>query len=111
MAKRRAQIMRDGIGKRFQFLVAGVECGGPPHEFAIKFTDLLVSQLALFHLKLKVIACRAKIRLDSAPNIDERSNDDRPRDKKSKARQVSAGYFEAVEGLRKEVGVACAGQH
>src|SRR3954466_1161369 len=74
MAKRRAKVVGDGIGKRFQFVVARFEIPGPLGELIVEFANFVFSALALFHLDLKVIASNAKIALDAAPNSYEPGN-------------------------------------
>jgi hypothetical protein len=39
MAKRRAKIVGDGIGKSFQFIVARFEVPSPPGEFFVEFEN------------------------------------------------------------------------
>src|ERR1700756_4666410 len=78
VAKWRAQVVGDGIGKRFQFLVAGFELRSPLGKFPVQFADFVLSLSALFHFNLKVVAGMTKIALDSAANRSERGNNQRP---------------------------------
>src|ERR1700757_3576931 len=77
MAKRRAQVVGNGVGKRFQFVVAGFEVSGPLGELIVEFANFVFSALALFHFDLKVVASGAKIALDAASNSYEPGNDRR----------------------------------
>ena len=80
------KVVRDGIGKRFQFLVARFELAGPLGEFLIEFANFVLSALALFHLDLKMVASLTKIALDAASNSYEPGNDRRPGREKQKVR-------------------------
>jgi hypothetical protein len=57
-----------------------------PGEFPIKFADLVLSALAMFHLNLQVVTGVAKILFDSASNSYEPNDNYRPCDKKEKIR-------------------------
>src|SRR5258705_2232656 len=90
MAKRRAQVMRYGIGERFQLLVR--------------------------HLQLERVFCQLflgfeKTFLDPAPNRAEAGHSQPPNTESEKIRQVSAGNFERAVGLQKELIEAKRGQH
>src|SRR2546423_4441703 len=74
MAKRRAKVVGDRIGKRFQFVVAGFEVPGPLGELIVEFANFVFSALALFHLDLKMVASGTKFALDTAPNSYEPGN-------------------------------------
>src|SRR5271170_493068 len=102
MAKRRAKVVGDGIGKRLQFVVARFELPGPPGELLIEVANFVFSALALFHLSLKVVASVAKIALDAASNTYEPGSDHRPGREKKKVRQILSRNFEGVKGLGEE---------
>jgi hypothetical protein len=74
MAKRRAQVVGDRIGKRFQFLVARFEFRSLPDEFLIKFANFVLSVLALLQFDLKVVAGLTKTVLNSPSTSAERGN-------------------------------------
>jgi hypothetical protein len=90
MAKRRAQVMRYGIGERFQFPVGRLQI------------DSMFCQLFLG---------LPKTFLNPSPNRAEAGNDESPNRKNEKIRQVSARNFEGVVGLREEVVEAQRRQH
>jgi hypothetical protein len=77
VAKWRPQVVGDGIGKRFQFLVGRFEFRSPLAEFLIEFANFVLSVPALFHLDLKVVAGLTKVVLDSASNSFESSDVER----------------------------------
>ena len=80
VAKWRPQVVGDGIGKGFQFLVGRFEFRSPFAEFVIEFANFVLSVRALFHLDLKVVAGLTKAVLDPASNSAERGDNCRPRD-------------------------------
>jgi hypothetical protein len=110
VAKWRPQVVGDGIGKRFQFLVGRFEFHSPCAEFLIEFANFVLSVPALFHLELKVVAGLTKAVLDSASNSAERGDNCRPCDENEIVRQICTGNVEGVKGLRKEVVEAGRGQ-
>ena len=81
VAKRRPQVVGDGIGERFQFFVGRFEFRGPFAELLVEFANFVLSALALFHLDPKVVVGLTKAVLDSASNGAERGDDYRPCDK------------------------------
>ena len=86
MAKWRPQVVGDGIGKRFQFLVGRFEFSSPFAEFLIEFANFVLSVPALFHFDLKVVAGLTKAILDSASNSTERGDNCRPGDENEKSK-------------------------
>ena len=86
VAKWRPQVVGDGIGKRFQFLVGRFEFRSPFAEFLIELANFVLSAPALFHLDLKVVAGLTKAVLDSASNRAERGDNCRPCDENEKVR-------------------------
>ncbi len=86
MAKWRAKVVGDGIGKRFQFLVARFEFRSLLGEFLIKFANFVLSMLALFQFDLKVVAGLTKTVLDSPSNGTERGNNQPPCQENEKVR-------------------------
>ena len=103
MAKRRAEVVGDGIGKRFQFLVARFELRSALGELQIELANLVLALPALRHFDLKVVAGVTKVILDAAPDSAERGDDGRPSDEDEKVWQIPGGNVERVVRLEKEI--------
>jgi hypothetical protein len=86
VAKWRPQVVGDGIGKRFQFVVGRFELRSPFAEFLIEFANFVLSVPALFYLDLKVVAGLTKTVLDSASDSAERGDNSRPCDENENLR-------------------------
>jgi len=96
VAKWRPEVVGDGVGKRFQFIVRRLKFRSPPGEFLIQFAHFVLSAFALFHLDLKVVAGLTKTGLDSASNNTERGDNSRPCDEKEKVSDIFTGYVHGV---------------
>jgi len=86
MAKWRAKVVGDGIGKRFQVLVACFEFRSLVGEFLIEFANFVLSLLALLEFDPKVVAGLAKTILDPASNRAERADNYSPSYENEKVR-------------------------
>src|SRR5215467_15626698 len=110
MAQRCPQVMRDGVGKRFELLVGGSELGSTQRELVIELANLDLAPLTLFELDFEPVARVAKIVLHAASNSAEGGNDDRRGHKKKKVGEVCRGNVEGVEWLHKQVVEGCRAQ-
>src|SRR6516164_2451404 len=75
MAKWRAQVVGDGIGKRFLFLVASFAIRSLSGEFPIELADFVFSVRALFQFDLKPVARLTETVLDTVPSSAKPGND------------------------------------
>jgi hypothetical protein len=56
MAKRRAQIVRDRIGERFQVLVGCLEVRSPLRKLLVEAPDFILALSPVFHFDLQAVA-------------------------------------------------------
>jgi len=92
VAKRRPQIVGNGIGKRLQLLVGRVEFRSSFAEFLIEFANLVLSAPALFHLDLEGLAGLTKIGLGPPSDSKERGDNCSPYGEIKKMKQISPGH-------------------
>src|ERR1700693_515385 len=103
MANGRAQIVRHGIGKCFQFLIDNLKLARPKGEFFVECATLR-------YFFLKMIPGLPKVLLYAAPNGAEPGNERRKEQEDDIVRQVRRGNVKSIIWLGKVVIEAGAGQ-